>query len=443
MPLDSKLQHKRARLTKGNLKVFERMTRGKRSNNPSSSKPTSVTETKSSQSKQTTSTTESTFWNIAEHNGILDRRRAKPPANLQYHQEQLDRSRGTASPTLAEYEDFKDAMDAPNEDTLKREMSVLFKRYYEPGYRMIDNKAFTAFPQHVGLNNGLSAAQPDMIEGLLAERFAPFPVGEELGGAATVYLGENRGATLPHLAGEFKAPGKDMIVASHQAAYDGACMVYCRGKARSYLEDPDPADHAYVSSFTTDGEHLYTYVHYAKEDNGTVKYHQYETSESRLVQTYEGFKQSRRRMRNLQDYAKETSQKLRDELNEKWASRPPVGLDIPPEADLHVGSTYDTTGNADGEEPNASAEYTSMQAPTTSGHAPKRASRMPKTRGAPSRSLKHVSIPADHSEDVDAFNGSDHRRTSTRRTRLVEEVKEADSVEDLPPTRKSHRKRRV
>jgi hypothetical protein len=74
-----------------------------------------------------------------------------------------------------------------------------------------------------------------------------------------------------------------MIQARTQAAYDGACMVYGRNEARSFLESPDPAGHAYVQTFTTDGTTLNTFAHYSSESQDQVKYHQYPTSEGKPV----------------------------------------------------------------------------------------------------------------------------------------------------------------
>ncbi|KAM3084732.1 hypothetical protein ACMFMG_003190 [Clarireedia jacksonii] len=197
---------------------------------------------------------------------------------------------------------------------------ALLKRYDEPGYHKSYNQAFSSFPKNVGFNNDLSTAQPDMVEGLNLTQFDPFPAREQLGGAATIYAGPEA-TTLPHLAGEWKGPGKDMILAQTQAAYDGACMVYGRNKARSFLKDPDPAGHAFVSTFTTDGTILNTFAHYSSETQGQLKYHQSLTSSSLLISSYEDFKKSRRRLRNLQDDSKETSEKLRDELNKKWSEK--------------------------------------------------------------------------------------------------------------------------
>ncbi|PQE34026.1 heterokaryon incompatibility protein [Rutstroemia sp. NJR-2017a WRK4] len=140
--------------------------------------------------------------------------------NLDYHQEQLDRTRSTASPSESEYKAFTHRIRrAPNETTMVLETSILLKRHGQR-YGRAYNQAFTDFPKNVGLNNGLSAAQPDMVESLEMTEFDPFPVRRKLGGAA-VLTAEQDPLTLPHLAGGWKGPGKNMVLAETQAAYDG------------------------------------------------------------------------------------------------------------------------------------------------------------------------------------------------------------------------------
>lgn len=78
---------------------------------------------------------------------------------------------------------------------------MLLKRYDEPGYQRSYNQAFSNFLKNVGFNNDLSAAQPDMIEGLNMPEFDLFSVHKQLGKAATVYLSP-QATTLPHLAEE-------------------------------------------------------------------------------------------------------------------------------------------------------------------------------------------------------------------------------------------------
>lgn len=222
-----------------------------------------------------------------------------------------------------------------------------------------------------------------MVEELDRTQYDPFPVCEQLGGAAAVYSGP-AATTLPHLAGEWKGPGKDMIVAQTQASYDGACMVYGRNRARSFLKSPDPAGHAFVSTFTTDGTTLNTFAYYSSESQGQVKYHQYPTSSSFLISSYKDFEKGRRRLRNLQDDAKEASEKLRDELIEKWS-----------------------TNNKDGPFMHSTAVdngYASTDAQTFS-------------KITPQQSSKDVSFPLESTKETFRTNADGHRKSHRKRVR--------------------------
>lgn len=317
-----------ARLTKENLKALEKMAgsgkgsgKVQKSKSLRSRKSSYSTKTKSSatteSSRKTVSTTCSNFLSLTYANGILQEPNAKPPQNLNVLEGQWNRRRDTASPTESE---FKVAVHkllvAENEGTIAEETSKLLKDHGVTEYRRATNLPFKDFPRNVGLNNGLSAAQPDMMEGFERPEFEPFPVSQELGAAAIPYLSANA-ITLPHFAGEWKGLGKDMILARGQAAYDGASMVYARKIARSYLESPDPVGHAFVASFTSDGTSVRTFANYFLESEGKITYHQWPMS-STFITTFDGFKTGRRQLRNAQDYAKQTSEKLRDELNENW-----------------------------------------------------------------------------------------------------------------------------
>ena len=112
-----------------------------------------------------------------------------------------------------------------------------------------------------------------------------------------------------------------MSVARHQAAYNGALMAYARSEACTYLGDPDPVDHASIHTFTTDGTILNTYAHFLTDDGGQIRHHSYPTSSSFLTSTYDDFKRSRRRLRNLQDCAWRNSQELRNDLLNEWSRR--------------------------------------------------------------------------------------------------------------------------
>ena len=316
-----------APLTERNLKAFIKLhnmgrpKKGKKSNEPKATRsdPKSLEPGDSKISNKTKSATDSGFPQLARGNGILPPVYSNPPGNLRDLQERLDKSRDSQSPSESQFQAFaRKTKEAPNEGSIFTHTTRLFTNDDIPGYNNVINQAFSEFPKDVGFNNGLSAAQPDIVQGLVAKEFHPFPIREELGGGAVPTPGLAP-LTLPHLAGEFKGPGKDMLLAETQAAYDGACMVYGRNKARSFLNSPDSSEHAYVQTFTADGTNLNTFAHYSHKTEGQIEYHQYPTSSSLVISSYEDFKKARRRLRNLQDAAREISEKLKDELKQNWS----------------------------------------------------------------------------------------------------------------------------
>lgn len=279
-------------------------------------------EAKLAKSKQKTSTAAS-FPDRVLANGIQPPATSKPPSNLAQLKIQISRQREESpSPSESELKIMVSKLRAvPNEQTILLRTSQLLKEYGEEdnGYVKVYNQAFTAFPKNLGFNNGLLAAQPDMVEGLEMPAFAPFPIREKLGGAAVPNPGWGA-ITLPHIAGEWKGPGGLIEVARNQAAYDGACMVYGRNKALLFADSPDLVGYAQVFTFITDGEMLQTFAHYSSHEQGKVVYYQYPIADPTLLLSYNSLKESRQLLRNLQDMAKEASEKLRDDLLRKWSA---------------------------------------------------------------------------------------------------------------------------
>ncbi len=156
-------------------------------------------------------------------------------------------------------------------------------------YRTVFDQSLTGFPAKAGFNEGLSAPQPDFLEGLKAAEFRPFPIGTIKG--AIFYKDDPISVTLPHIAGEWKARGKNMVTTELQAAYDGAALVYARNQALAYLEKPDPPGHAAVRTFTSDGTLVNFYAHYAAPSaDGKLEYHQHEYASINVKGTYQGHK---------------------------------------------------------------------------------------------------------------------------------------------------------
>ncbi|KAK0742203.1 hypothetical protein B0T21DRAFT_125650 [Apiosordaria backusii] len=318
---DNEHQPKRVQLTRKNLALFNKMAKKKGTNKASASAPPESTA--ESSTTKTTSTTTSGFAIQAYKNGILNPLSSKPPTNLEDMRKRVAGSRRTASPTESVYEDYVDTVEgAVNEATMVFEVGgKLLKEYPKKGYTRAFNQAFTGFPKDVGFNNGLSAPQPDFVEGLRMQEFRPFPVDDHVNGAV-LFKDNPYSLTLPHLAGEWKGRGKDMAEARLQSAYDGAALVYARNQALSYLGKPDPQGHAEVTTFTTDGTTLNLFAHYATpSEDGTLEYHQYPITSANLLKSHQEHKEGRRGLRNEQDYARKQSYAMRDQLKEHWKQR--------------------------------------------------------------------------------------------------------------------------
>lgn len=221
------------------------------------------------------------------------------------------------------YKDYvKTVGKVPNEATMIFKAGTkLLKSYPNEDYDQAINRAFTAFPEDAGFNKGLSAPQPDFVEGLEVGEFSSLPIEDHIDGAI-LYKDDPYSVVLPHLAGEFKKPGEDMEKARLQSAYDGAALVYGRNQALDSIGKTSIAGHAKITTFTTDGTNLNFFAHYATPpEDGTAKYNQYPISSTNLTISHQDFKKGYRQLRNAQDYAREESYKLRDQLEEHWKAK--------------------------------------------------------------------------------------------------------------------------
>ncbi|KAK0655178.1 hypothetical protein B0T16DRAFT_450910 [Cercophora newfieldiana] len=259
---DHKPQPKGARLTRKNLALFNKI--GKKSSTHRES---------TSESQETLSSTAPGFALQVSKNGILPPFRSKPPTNFEVFQERRAQSRATASPPEAR------------------------RRRLCPELQLI----FTGLPEGLGFNDGLSAPQPDYVEGLEEGEFEPFPVREIIDGAV---LYENDPYSL--------------------SSYFGAALVYARNKALAYIGMSDPPGAAAV---TTDGTILDQFAHYAeKTKDGKTKYHQYRIKSTNLIISHESFEEGRRSLRNAQDFARDQSYAPRDDLREHYQQHQPSTL---------------------------------------------------------------------------------------------------------------------
>lgn len=197
------------------------------------------------------------FKKLAFKNGILDRTTSRASSNFEDDLKRTHRRRGSLDPPESAWRGYVRAIEsAKNEATIQMHVTLLLKNFLEeenPGYTRVIDQAFTALPDNLGFNNGLATPQPDMAEGLMAREFMPFPIDDQLGGFAVFIKDEKDSITLPHLAAEFVGPGKDMLQARIQSAYDGAALVYARNQALKYIGKPDPRGYSAITTFTSDG----------------------------------------------------------------------------------------------------------------------------------------------------------------------------------------------
>ncbi|KAI0456356.1 hypothetical protein F5B21DRAFT_522790 [Xylaria acuta] len=264
--------------------------------------------------------------------------RSKCPTNFEHIHAKFLQPSGSVSPTESEFKRYRRRIErAPNEPTiLAMTHWMLLKQYEEEeDDDDDDNKPYlSAFSQHfsgfqtdVGLNNWVSAPQPDFVEGLSKEQFDPFPLDAVSG--AVLYPDKEFSIVLPHIAGEWKEHGKSMQQAQNRSAYNGAALVYARTQALNYLGEKDSPGDAKVITFTTDGATLNLFANYAsRSGNGNLRYRQYLIESHNLVESYDAFKAGRRMLRNAQDFAKEQSEGLRDRLRRHGNNPPNCSIEI-------------------------------------------------------------------------------------------------------------------
>jgi hypothetical protein len=292
----------------------------------------------------------------------------------------------------------------------------MLKEYDDKRYNRTFNQAFTGFPKDVGFNNGLSAPQPDFVEGLEMQEYRPFPVDDHVSGAV-LYKDDRNSLTLPHLAGEWKGPDGNIAQATLQSGYDGAALVYARNQALSYLGKPDPPGHAKVTTFTTDGTNFNFYAHYAalsEEEDGTLEYHQYQYASVNVKDTYQGHKDGYKGIRNEQDHARDQSYALRDELKGHWKQRRRGLQPIAEGAPLPVGDGTLEETNGDEDEAGYEAVELPCQPTPAASSNPRRASGSVSSSKSLPPANDFVPGSGGQKRRVSSLEGSSHKSSRQR-----------------------------
>lgn len=307
-------------LTEKNL---HRLAMSTNSKGPKTASVQSLRSGSSADISRTISTTSERFENRALDNGVLDAvRSGKQEVADSDVKKKLIASRGSASPTQSQYNKFADRIvEASNEQgTIAVYSEYIFQdtedTHFDIGYRRKEDKMWTEFPKNVGFNNGLPAPKPDMIEGFSRDSFPPTI---EHIKASRLVRDQPRYIALPHVAVEYKARGKSLHEAKVQAGYDGATMVYGRNEALKYIGKADPPRQPAVLTATVIGQKWNVYGHYAHPNDYTGKEEYYQCRMAGgLMENLNEYKQGRKVLRNMQDFAREQSSDLRDSMKKKY-----------------------------------------------------------------------------------------------------------------------------
>lgn len=307
-------------LTKQNL---HRLAMSTNSSGPKTASAQSLKSGTSGDSSRSISTTSEGFENRALENGVFDAvRSGKQTVADADVKKKLLASRGSTSPTQSQYNKFADRIvEASNEQgAIAVYSKYIFQdtedAYFDIGYRRKEDKMWTEFPKNVGFNNGLSAPKPDIIEGFSRDTFPPTI---EYIKSSRIVRDEPKYVVLPHMAVEYKAREKSLHEAKVQAGYDGAAMVYGRNEALKFIGKADPPRRPAVLTATTTGQEWNVYAHYAHPNEATGKEEYYQCRmASRSMENLNEYKQGRRVLRNMQDFAREQASELRDSLHKDY-----------------------------------------------------------------------------------------------------------------------------
>ena len=322
---------KRARLTKKNLKAFEKMAGRQRK---SAMKKSTV------QWSSTTTTTEKDFATKLQRNGVIySKFDAQAPDDVAEARELLNRQRESESPDQSDFEDYVVVTEE-----YKNEFGVGMAAYPffakkttkrgSSGYFPRLNQIWSAVDNH--LTTGLSHTQPDLVESY-REIDYPSNAVETISGDL---IPSSHSEAMPAYAVEFKSSSGDMNEAKLQCAYDGALMTEGAHAIHAYMgkSDDDFYGRAQALTVSFNGRTLDFYTNHAVkisassyEESGkgvgksagaatgtadAVEYHQYLLVSDDPRFSFEDFQTAYRHTRNAQDIGYKWATERKDAL---WA----------------------------------------------------------------------------------------------------------------------------
>lgn len=248
-----------------------------------------------------TSTTDSSFEKRAYGNGFWE---VPSTQDVSTARTRFAQHRTSPQPSEQAHQRYRnDISESYNEAAVSYlvQSDIMRDYRYDCNYGRHLNRAITEIPTQ-DFNDGLSNAEPDVLEGLKT-RVLP----EHLHDNA---LHKKNSLSFCHFAAEFKRTDGNLHQARLQAAYDGAILVNARERALERARADPSADIAAldkaanevaVSTCVTDGKVAEVYAHYYDGE-----YHQDMVGCESLLDSSRG----RELIRNTQDYARGKSYEL-------------------------------------------------------------------------------------------------------------------------------------
>ena len=313
---------KRARLTKKNLEILEKM--GGRERKSAGKKATGQS--------TTITTTDKDFGPRLQQNNIVHTI-FEAPDDIEDVKKLLDRRRESESPSLLDYQRYV-IVTADYENELGVEISaypLLAKRTSREveisGYFQRPNHAWSAVDNH--LTTGLSDPQPDLVE---SYRKNDYPL-EAVEALSADLAPSSYNEAMPAYAVEFKSPEGSMREAQLQCAFDGSIMTEGAYGTHKYMNKSDDDFYGKTQALTVtfNGRLIEYYGHHALQTPGpsqlvgdkakdkakdTVKYHQYLLDCDNPRASLQNFQRAYKHIRNAQDIGYKWATERKDAL---WA----------------------------------------------------------------------------------------------------------------------------
>ncbi|KAM3066353.1 hypothetical protein ACMFMG_003138 [Clarireedia jacksonii] len=442
----------RARLTKKNLKAFEKVGQDRKKS--------------TGQSSSTTTTTDKDFGTKLQKNGVVYTSfDARAPDDIAKTRELLDRSRDSEPPDRSDYQEYL-VLTEDYENELGVEISaypLLAKRTAKrgiSGYFQRPNHTWSAVDNHI--TTGLSDTQPDLVESYRKTDYPPTVVEALSGDLAPSSYND----AMPAYAVEFKSTNGDMKEAKLQCAYDGALMTEGAHGVHTYIGRPDDDFYGRTQALTVafNGETLNFYAHHAVKvpvsstatykasgsgvDGSaeaanvtatTVEYHQYLVDCDNPRVSFEHFQTAYRHTRNAQDIGYTLATERKDALwaytNRDNAKNPPhvptSAQQLPSESSASV-SLYTSDGV-----PIPAQQQTDTAVPVSSGSLDGYNYDAYGNPITPPQSSKDISAPLEQQLSIPTV--IEHKKTRGR-TRHAATTEGPQEVRQKPKTRKTRTK---